>query len=193
MARQLINHLRKYVEIEPEDESVVLSYFESLSFAKKETLMQDNSQCNFHYFVANGCLRLFYICDKGIEQTIQFAIEGWWITDYLAFENQAKTEFTIQAVEKTEVLAISHKKQEELLKQYPQLEHYFRLIFQRAFAATQHRSKYLHTHSSEQLYHLFNDKFPEFTRRIPQHILASYLNMTPEYLSEIKAKKRSAP
>ncbi|MNK34146.1 DNA-binding transcriptional dual regulator Crp [compost metagenome] len=193
MTKKLIDHFKKYVEIAPNDEPVILSYFEPLLFAKKENLMHDNSQCKFHYFVENGCLRMFYICDKGIEQTIQFAIEDWWITDYLAFEKQAQTEFIIQAVEKTEVLAISYKNQEKLLKKYPQLEHYFRLIYQRAYAATQHRSKYLHTLSSEQLYHLFNDKFPEFTRRVPQHILASYLNMTPEYLSEIKAKKRSTP
>lgn len=191
MSKELISHFRKYVEINAEDEPTILSYFEPMIFAKKSNLMNDNSPCRFHFFVTRGCLRMFFVCDKGVEQTIQFAIENWWITDYLAFENQAGTEFTIQAVEKTEVLAISYKNQEKLLKKYPQLEHYFRLIYQRAFAATQHRSKYLHTLSSEQLYHLFNDKFPEFTRRVPQHILASYLNMTPEYLSEIKAKKRS--
>lgn len=191
MAGQLLNHLRNYIEISREDESVILSYFQPLSFAKKENLMLDNSQCRFHYFVAKGCLRMFFICDKGVEQTIQFAIEDWWITDYFAFEKQANTEFTIQAVEKTDVLAISYENQENLLKKYPKVERYFRMIYQRAYAAHQQRTKYLHTLSNEQLYLLFNNKFPEFTRRVPQHILASYLNMTPEYLSEIKAKKRS--
>lgn len=191
MAKQLLNHLKKYVEISPEDEPAILSYFEPMSFAKKENLMFDNSQCKFHYFVAKGCLRMFFICDKGVEQTIQFAIEDWWLTDYFAFERQANSEFIIQAVEKTDVFAINYKNQENLLKVHPELEHYFRMLYQRAYAANQQRSKYLHTLSSEQLYHLFNNKFPEFTRRVPQHILASYLNMTPEYLSEIKAKKRS--
>lgn len=189
--KELINHFKKYVDINAGDEPAILSYFEPVFFAKKRNLMDNNSQCRFHFFVTKGCLRMFFVCDKGVEQTIQFAIENWWITDYMAFENQTETEFIIQAVEKTEVLAISYQNQEKLLKKYPQLEHYFRLIYQRAFAATQNRSKYLHTLSSEQLYFLFNDKFPEFTRRVPQHILASYLNMTPEYLSEIKAKKRS--
>lgn len=191
MNNELISHFKKYLEINVEDEPAILSHFEPAIFTKKSNLMNNNSQCRSHFFVTKGCLRMFFVCDKGAEQTIQFAIENWWITDYLAFENQTETEFIIQAVEKTEVLAISYQNQEKLLKKYPQLEHYFRLIYQRAFAATQHRSKYLHTLSSEKLYFLFNDKFPEFTRRVPQHILASYLNMTPEYLSEIKAKKRS--
>jgi len=82
-------------------------------------------------------------------------------------------------------------KQEKLLHSFPQLERYFRLIYQKAYSASQLRTKYLYDFSREEFYHHFNDNFPEFTQRIPQHILASYLNMTPEYLSKIKNKSRS--
>jgi CRP-like cAMP-binding protein len=191
MSEKLIEHFRKYITIDAGDESDILRFFNQKSFAKKDNLLEVNAICNTHFFVVKGCVRLFFVDEKGVEQTIQFAIENWWITDYLAFENQAKAEFTIQAVEPTDVFMICLENQELLLQQFPLLERYFRLIYQRAYAASQLRTKYFYDFSKEQFYHHFNDKFPGFTQRIPQHLLASYLNMTPEYLSEIKNKKRS--
>ncbi|WKZ76236.1 MAG: Crp/Fnr family transcriptional regulator [Vicingaceae bacterium] len=191
MLENLITHFEKHVEIEPKDKLEILSYFQPKTFQKKENLIDQNVKCKFHFFVLKGCLRMFFVNEKGIEQTIQFAIENWWITDYLAFDRQTKTEFIIQAVEPTEVLQIDYQKQEKLLHSFPQLERYFRLIYQRAYSASQLRTKYLYDFSREEFYHHFNDNFPEFTQRIPQHILASYLNMTPEYLSKIKNKSRS--
>ena len=154
-------------------------------------LLHENTVCNTHYFVKKGCLRLFFTNDKGLEQTIQFAIENWWLTDYMAFGTTSKSEFGIQAIENSEVLAITYQNQEELVKQIPELERYFRLVFQLAYAASLLRTKYLFDFSREEFYNHFNDNFPEFTNRIPQHLLASYLNMTPKYLSEIKKKAKS--
>lgn len=88
-------------------------------------------------------------------------------------------------------MQIDFKNQMLLLEDFPKLERYYRMIYQRAYAALQMRTKYLYDFSKEEFYHHFNNHFPEFTRRIPQHLLASYLNMTPEYLSEIKSKLQS--
>jgi len=188
MNADLIKHFRKYVRIETKDEVDILNFFEKKVYQKKEDLINLNSRCNFHFFVVEGCLRMFFIDDRGNEQTIQFAIENWWLTDYLAFNNQAVSAFTIQAVENTNILRINYQDQENLLLKFPQLERYFRLIYQRAYSASLFRTKYHFDFSKEQLYHHFNDNFPDFTQRIPQHLLASYLNMTPEYLSEIKKR-----
>lgn len=191
MSNNLINHFRKYVKIDTEDELEISNFFLPRTYSKKENLINQSSKCKDHFFVIKGCLRMFFINEKGIEHTVQFAIENWWITDYLAFGNQNKTEFTIQAIENTEILQIDYSNQEKLLSRFPHLEHYFRQIYQRAYSASLLRTKYLYDFSRAQFYHHFNDNFPEFTQRIPQHILASYLNMTPEYLSEIKKKSRS--
>lgn len=138
-----------------------------------------------------GCLRKFFINEKGIEQTTEFAIENWWITDNIAFEHRLPTEFYIQAVENSEILRISHQSQEKMLIEFPKMERYFRFIYQRAYAATQMRIKYLYEFSKEEFYHHLNKNFPEFVQRIPQYLIASYLGFTPEYLSEIKNKNRS--
>lgn len=191
MRKNLIEHFRKYVEIDPEEETEILDFFRSKSLSRKEIVIEYNTRCKSHLFVLQGCLRMFFVNDKGIEQTIQFAIENWWLTDYSAFDHQYRTEFVVQAVEPSEILLIDFEDQEKLLHKLPQLERYFRLIYQRAYSASQLRIKYLYDFSKEQFYQHFNDNFPEFTQRIPQHILASYLNMTPEYLSEIKKRLRT--
>ena len=191
MSEKLIQHLQKYIAIEKQDTPEVLRFFHPISLDKKENLLSENQLCRYNFFVVKGCLRMFFINGKGIEQTIHFAIENWWITDYFAFEKQAASSYYIQAVEPAEILSIDHKSQEKLLERFPQIERYFRLIFQRAYSAAQLRIKYLYDFSREEFYDHFNANFPEFIQRIPQYLLASYLNMTPEYLSEIRSKKRS--
>ncbi len=189
MSTALIEHVRKYITIAADEEAEVLSFFQQKHFQKKENLLLQGFRCKSHYFVINGCLRMFFLNEKGVEQTVQFAIEHWWMTDYLAFDRQCNASFNIQALESCDVLQLDYLDQEALLKKFPAFERYFRQIYQRAYAAAQLRTKYLYEFSREQFYHHFNDHFPEFTSRIPQHLLASYLNMTPEYLSEIKKKQ----
>ncbi|WP_231561373.1 Crp/Fnr family transcriptional regulator [Sphingobacterium sp. T2] len=127
----LIRHFKRFVELTSEEESEIVNYFQLKEFSKKENLMELNSRCRYHFFVLKGCLRMFFIGEKGVEQTIQFAIENWWITDYAAFERQGITEFAIQAVEPTCVMQIDFKNQMLLLEDFPKLERYYRMIYQR--------------------------------------------------------------
>lgn len=187
--QRIIEHVKRFIDIPADQETEMLSYLLPGSFPKKSLLLEEGQRCNDHFFVLKGCLRLFYIDERGNDRTVQFALENWWLTDYEAFGRQKKAHFSIQAIEASEVLVLSFQKQEALLAKFPALERYFRLVYQKAYAASQFRIKYLFDYSREEIYHHFNDRFPEFSLRIPQHLLASYLNMTPEYLSEIKARK----
>ena len=191
MSEPLLNHLSKFVALPAEDQAGILAFFRPKHFNKKENLLEAGKLCKSHYFIAKGCLRLFFINEKGVEQTTHFAIENWWLTDYLAFQNGQPTGFYIQAVEDTQVLALDRHAQERLLAQYPYLERYFRLVYQRANGAAQLRIRYLYEFSREEIYSHFSTHFPEFVQRIPQYLLASFLGFTPEYLSEIRRKKRS--
>lgn len=191
MSQEIIQHFRNFIPIDTKDEKEILNFFDLKTFGKKDFLIEQGHKCKHHYFVSSGCLIMFFLDEKGIEQTIQFAIENWWLTDYFAFEKQIETDFYIQSLEITNVVEINYTNQEKLLVKFPIFEKYFRIIYQKAYTASQIRSKYLSDFSREQFYHHFAHHFPSFTTRIPQHILASYLNMTPEYLSEIKKKSRS--
>ena len=188
MSQQLIQHIQKLVPLSAEDAVRVLSFFQPIAIRKKENLLEEGKLCKQHYFVVKGCVRMFFTNEKGIEQTTYFALENWWLTDYHSFQSGALSDYTIQAVEHSEVLAISFDKQEELLKQFPVMERYYRIIFQKTTAAAQRRLRLLYELSREELYVQFNQLYPEFVQRIPQYLLASYLGFTPEYLSELRKK-----
>src|SRR5690606_34675449 len=142
----------------------------------------EGERCVSSYFVVQGCLRKFFINDKGAEQTTEFAIEQWWMADNFAYLNHSATEFNIQAVEPSELLMIRRDALERLVQQYPLMERYFRSVYQKAYAALQMRIKFLYGLSREELYHHFRNMNPGFLQRVPQYMLASYLGITPEYL-----------
>ena len=191
MATPLLQHMARFVNLQPDEQARILPYFQARQVEKKENLLEAGNVCKYHYFVEKGCLRLFFLSEKGVEQTTQFALENWWMSDYLAFQSQQVSEFSIQAVEKSQVLVLDWSSQEKLLDEVPQLERYFRLVYQRAYGAAQLRIKYLYEYSREELYHHFSSHYPEFIQRIPQYLLASFLGFTPEYLSQLRKRKRS--
>ena len=105
----------------------------------------EGTVCKANYFVVKGCLRLFFVNEKGVEQTIQFALENWWLSDYTSFCTQSPAAFYIQAVEPKEVLSLTCSAQEDLLQARPQLERYFRLVHQRAHAASTKSCRFMAT------------------------------------------------
>ena len=191
MYQILKEHLNKFITLNDNDFDEVLKFFNIKIFDKKENLLEEGQICRYHYFVLNGLLRKFFINEKGMEQTTEFAVETWWITDNIAYEQKLPTSFYIQAVEKSEVLYISQENQEKLVEQFPIMERYFRFIYQRAYSASQMRIKYLYSLSKEEFYHQLVSKQPEFVQRVPQYLIASFLGFTPEYLSEIRKKNIS--
>ena len=188
---ELKEHINRFVRLSDNEFEQILSYVKPVSARKKQNLHEAGKVCKSNFFVRKGCLRLFFINDKGVEQTIQFALENWWLSDYASFSSQQTSLFYIQAVEKSEVVAINFPAQEKMLQQFPQMERYFRLIHQRAHAASQYRLKGLFSQTREKIYHDFCKQYPAFVQRIPQYLLASFLGFTPEYLSEIRRKRIS--
>ena len=185
---QLYNHINQFINISKEEFSEIISFFEFKSTKKKEIIYNAGSNNLEHLFVINGCLHMYLINDKGAEQTLQFAINNWWLTDYLAFQSNRSSEFYIQAVEPTEILKISFEKQEKLLSLYPKMETYFRKIYQIAYGASIMRMKYIFTYSKEEIYLKFREAFPEFVNNVPQYLVATYLGLSPEYASKIRKK-----
>ena len=188
---ELKEHINRFVRLNDNEFEQLLGYVKPVNARKKQNLHEAGKVCKSNFFVRKGCLRLFFINDKGVEQTIQFALENWWLSDYTSFSSQQTSLFYIQAVEKSEVLAINFPAQEKMLQQFPQMERYFRLIHQRAHAASQYRLKGLFSQTREKIYHDFCKQYPAFVQRIPQYLLASFLGFTPEYLSEIRGKRIS--
>jgi len=184
----LINHIRKYVPLEDDDINSINDHFKHKTLKNKDYLLQSGQICKSFYFVDKGCLRMFFYNSKGIEQTVQFAIEDWWITDYFSLFDQTKSEYNIQATENSGILCIDYNDYNNLLREAPVLESYFRIMAQRALASSQWRLRLIFELSKEEMYLQFSSSFPQFVQRVPQYMLASYLGLTPEYLSEIRKR-----
>jgi CRP/FNR family transcriptional regulator, anaerobic regulatory protein len=189
MHKSIHQHIRKFVELN-ENELIVLNQFaETQLLKKKDILLLDGQVCNKIYYVEKGCLRMYFLNDKGVEQITQFALDGWWISDYQSFVNNTPSEYYIQAIEESKIVCIDSHSLDALLTELPQLEKYFRIVLLKAVAGAQVRSKLLYEMSKEEFYIHFSTSFPEFMLRVPQYMIASYLGLTPEYLSELRRKK----
>ncbi len=189
MHEQLLQHISRYTALTATETEQLLDCLKSGVTDKKEFLLREGQVCEAVYFVSSGCLRQYYVNDKGYEQVVQFAIENWWMADYISFEDRKPSEFYIQAIEQSLIVYLTQQGQLRLFEKVPKLERYFRLVLQRAYAASLVRIQYLFTLTGEERYHHFQQSFPAFVQRIPQYMLASYLGFTPEFLSRIRAKK----
>ncbi|MDH6307285.1 CRP/FNR family transcriptional regulator [Dysgonomonas sp. PFB1-18] len=188
MYTKLINHIQDYVQLQESDLRLIENSFEMMSLQNKAYLLREGQTCRCLYFVAKGCLRMHFYTAAGVEQITQFAIENWWIADYAGFMRQTVSEHNIQAIEKSEILAINLHAYDALLEEVPALERYFRIMAQRALGASQYRLKQIYDMSKEDIYLHFRDSFPEFVQRVPQYMLASFLGLSPEYLSTLRKK-----
>jgi CRP-like cAMP-binding protein len=191
MNEALFQHLNEFTKIDEKSFTELIQFFDTWQVNKKEVLLRAGERCHKIFFVNKGCMHMYFIDGKGVEKTVQFAIEKWWLTDFLAFYHQAPSNFYIQAVEASNVLCLSYSNYEKLLGRFPALETYFRKIYQIGYGAALMKMHYHSDHSKEDIYHHFMEHYPEFAQRVPQYLLASFLGFTPEYLSQLRSKKRS--
>lgn len=188
---QLLTHIRRYVALSDAEYNQISGYFVPQQLRKKERAQRADEPCNRLYFVANGCMRGYFVDESGVEKTLQLALEGWWITDFQAFSQQRTTDNHYQAVEACKVLYITHADYQRLLGAHPVMERYFRLMYEIAYGTMINRVKYQFTYSKEAIFFHFRERYPDFVNRVPQYILATFLGLSPEYVSKLRAKQLS--
>lgn len=190
MKNQLKKYLDRYVQF---SESEVDQIFEKLSvkkFRKKEFLLREDQICRYNYFVITGLTRSFYIDEKGNEKITQFALENWWVTSMESFIKQTPSYLSIQAIEETVVLRLY---KDDLMKLYdavPKLERLFRMVVENMLISSQRKNDIYLKMSSKERYMDLIGHFPSFAQRVPQYMIASYLEITPEYLSQLRKKSK---
>lgn len=185
---KLRKHLQAYILISEKEFQQIATYFEYFEVKKRQNLNSFKNISRYNFFVIQGCLNMYFINDKGENQSVQFAIENWWVSDFLNLYRNKESTFYIQAVEDCKIVSISKSNQEKLLTKFPKIERYFRIIYQIAYGASLYRIKFLYQSSKAERYFHFIKHHPEFAQRIPQYLIASFLGLTPEYVSEIRAK-----
>jgi CRP-like cAMP-binding protein len=160
---------------------------------KDAYLLQEGEPARFLAFVTKGCLRAYTIDKKGQEHILQFALEGWWISDLYGFLTGKPSTTFIDALDESDVLLIDFPSYESLCAEIPGLEHYFRLLLQSNYIATHRRVLASISKSAEEQYLQLLEDQPVITSRVAQRHIASYLGITPEALSRIRNRIAKRP
>ena len=155
---------------------------------KKELVLQQGQISKKLYFVELGSLRAYNVNDEGKESTIMFAVQDWWITDMNCFANQKPALLSIEALEKSRIMELDFQLLEELYQKIPKFERFFRILFQNAYIREQLRTLHNISFTTEERYWQFVEKYPEIVAKVTQKQIASYLGVTPEFLSSVKKK-----
>jgi CRP-like cAMP-binding protein len=154
-------------------------------------LLQEGDVCKYTAFVEKGSLRSYSIDEKGNEHILQFALEGWWISDQYSLFTGEPSSYNIDAIEDSDLLLITHASFESMMNKIPRMEKYFRLLLQNNMIALHRRLVASLSLSAEEKYTNMVNAYPNIIQRVPQHMIASYLAITPETLSRIRKQMSS--
>ncbi|MCS4302701.1 Crp/Fnr family transcriptional regulator [Chryseobacterium sp. BIGb0232] len=188
MFNLLYKNISRYVPLSEEEFSYFSAPFQLKNFKKKEVVLREGDYCLFEGFVLDGCFKIYYLNESGFEQTLYFAVEGWWITDIDSLINDVPTILNIEALMDSKVLMISKKDKEHLYETMPQIEKLFRIMNQQSSVALQRRILSLTGKTADKRYLEFLQKYPGLEQKLTQQQVASYLGITHEFLSKIRKR-----
>lgn len=181
-------NIERIIKLSDEEKEVFKTLTETDFIKKKELLLKEGEVCKFEFFVLRGCLRSFYFDKNLIEHTTMFAIEDWWTGNLNSFLKSTPSKFSIEAQEDTTLLKIHRGKIEALYSQIPKFERYFRILLQNRLLVTQDRVSNHLSSTAPERYNQFIAKYPDIEQRVAQKHIASYLGITPTYLSRLRRK-----
>ena len=184
----ILQNISQQAQLTAEEKEYFCSILKPRTYLKRQFILQQGDTCRYLNFVNKGCLRSYFVNDKGNDFNLQFAIEDWWITDYCSLYNGKPSLQNIEALENTEVLQIEKTQLDDLYLKIPKFEHFYRILLQKAFITHEKRILYFISRTAEERYLAFREYYGLFEQRIPQHHIASFIGVTPEFLSKIRNK-----
>jgi hypothetical protein len=186
----LKNAISQMISISEKEAKHFMSFCYRKSFKKKALLSDDDKFIDEVYYIEQGLIRVKVTDLDGREHTTHFALENQFIADYNAFITRKKSSYQLEAMEDTEVIVLPRTAVEWGYSNLENGEKLGRLIAEYYFIYLDNRIQHLYTLSPIERYNLMNDIFPNIHNRVPQHMIASYLGITPIHLSRIKKASR---
>jgi len=184
-------NIHKHISLDENEKTHLFSSLVVKDVKRKELILKQGQVCKKIYFVESGSFRAFNLSEEGRESTIMFAIQDWWITDMDCFINQKQALLSIEALESSKIVELDFQFLNSLYLKIPKFERFFRILFQNAYIREQQRVFDSLSLSTEERYRNFIGKYPAIVEKITQKQIASYLGVTPEFLSSIKKNYNS--
>lgn len=184
----LFENLGKYIDPDQTSFRGFMALLQEVEFGKRDYLLQPGEVCRNFTLIRKGCVMNYFTDQKGSEHVIQFATPLWWTADLESLINQRESQYFLQAITPVSAWQLSFGSMNLLLRELPVFEKYFRIIFQNALVS--HQRRILHNLSLDAAgrYRLFREHYPLIEELVPQKYIASYLGVSPEFLSKLRAK-----
>jgi CRP/FNR family transcriptional regulator, anaerobic regulatory protein len=184
----ILDNLSKHISLTPQEQELFLSKTETHLYKSKTILLSSGEIAACTYFVNSGIVRSFNINDNIIEHVLHFACEGWWIGDMYSYISEKPGNLFIEVLEDAEVISISKENHHQLYQQIPKLERFFRILAENSLVAHQERLMDNLSLSAEERFEKMCKKYPTLIQKVAQKHLASYIGVTPEFFSKMKAR-----
>ncbi len=184
----IINNVSRFIELTDLEKERFISLLKEISIQKKDFLLQEGDVAKYEYFITKGCIKAYSLDMAGTQHISMFGIENYWTTDMASFISNEPSRFFIEALEDTELLAISRTNYDLLFKEIPKFERFYRILYQRSLMSYIRRTNHGISLTAEERYLRFKEKYPQIVNRIKQKDLAAYIGVTPEFMSMIKSK-----
>jgi CRP-like cAMP-binding protein len=184
----LLKYISRHIDLSEQEISTLSEHVKIRDYLKGQFIVQQGDVCKYESYVISGCAKTFFIDQEGNEHVVMFAIENWWTADLGSFITQQPADYNVQCLEKTKVAQFSYEGLELLYTQIPKLERFFRIIIQNAFIASQKRVVRNLSLTAKDRYLVFREQYPDIEQRVPQYLIASYLGITKQFLSKIRAE-----
>jgi len=188
MEQLLLDNIRSKIELSPEEEQEILNRFERQTHKAKTLLVQPGDDAHFAFFVLKGILRSYIIDRNGVEHILSFATAGWWVADMYSYLTMKQANMYVDVTEECEILMIRKEDVEDLYLNIPALERFFRILTENSLIAHQQRVLDKMALTAEERYEKFVQNYPETVHCLPQKYIASYIGVTPEFFSKMKAR-----
>ncbi|WP_062057326.1 Crp/Fnr family transcriptional regulator [Aquimarina longa] len=184
----ILKKVQQYIILNEQEIDFFTSVLSFKKVKKKEFILNSGKVCSNYYYVVKGCIKKYYINSEGKERIFEFAIENQWISDQNSFWIQTPSIFDIETIEDTEIIQLKRIDIEPLLTRIPKFERYFRLIGNDLLFKQERRIKQNLSCSAKERYKDFLQDYPNIEPRLSQRQVASYLGVSPEFLSSLRNK-----
>jgi CRP-like cAMP-binding protein len=184
----ILKNVCKHIELNDKEQKLFLSLLEPRTLKRKEIYLEAGDLCKYSAFVLDGALKSFTIDAEGKEHILSFATSDWWIADMYSYISRKPAVLTIEAIADSQVLLLSWENQQLLFERVTKFERFFRILIENALVANQQRLIDNLSSTAEERYLHFIEKYPIIPSCVPQHNIASYLGITPEFLSKIRRR-----
>lgn len=187
----LIEYFKNYLPLNDEEANLLSARVNQRQIKRRQMILQEGFVCKHYTFVEKGCFKMYGIDTNGTEYNLRFAAENDWITDLGSFYSEKPSKLFIEAIEPSTILQIEKQDLLYLFINVPKFDRNFRVIVERKFIELQNRLLENFSSNAHQRYLTFLEQYPELSLRLSNTQIASYLGITPEFLSKIRSGKLS--